>query len=283
MLGPLLTGVVPEHPEAVDHLAALSDWQMLGNSEYGDCVSVTWSNVRRLMTRLAGSEQYPSIDQVIEFYKTQNPGFPAEDEGMVIQTALEYLAAQGGPDGAKAVCFAKVDHTNLDEVKAAISIFGYVWTGIDVLEVNTQQFEDGQPWDYIAASPKVGGHSVVTGGYDSDQIGADVRFITWAEETGFTNLYWAQCVEEAWVVVWSEHLGMRAFQEGIDQAKLAQAYQTLTGQILPQLPPPPVAAPFLDADPRVAEHILHSAARAKLTPSQYLNKHFAQYFRLGSL
>ena len=113
-LSALLTGVIPPHPATQDNLSKLSGWQMLGNDVAGDCVAVTWANFRRLVTaELAGSENYPSQDQVWAFYKTQNPGFDpnssahgpgsADDQGMDIQTALEYLVSNGGPDGVKAL------------------------------------------------------------------------------------------------------------------------------------------------------------------------------------
>jgi hypothetical protein len=258
-LGPLLTGVVPQHPASADYLAALGGgWEMLGNNAAGDCVAVSWANTRRLVTTtLTASGYYPSQDEVWAIYKTQNPDFdpsgtsetngpgsPA-DGGMDIQTLLEYLVTTGGPDGVKAVAFASVNVADPDEVKAAIAIFGYVWTGVTVLDVNQQEFAAGQPWDYVASSPVDGGHSVITGGYGTPgagPLGGDERFITWAAETSFTDAYWANEVEEAWVVVWPEHLGTREFLEGINLAALAADYQAVTGQALP-LPPAPSPAP----------------------------------------
>jgi hypothetical protein len=248
-LGPLLTGVTPVHPASEDYLAALRSWQMLGNDQYGDCVAVTWSNVRRLVTSaLTPPGHYPGLDQVIAFYKTQNPGFPAEDNGMDIQTALEYLHATGGPDGVKAIAFAKVDYTNPDEVKAAIAIFGSVWVGFNVLNSNMTEFDSGQPWDYDPSSPVDGGHSVIVGGYGppgTGALGGDERFITWAQETSFTDLFWSHQVEECWAVIWPEHLGSKAFLAGVNVTQLAADYQELTGQPLPVPVPPAPPAPDL--------------------------------------
>ena len=56
------TGQVPAHPVAADYLARLAAWQMLGNDVAGDCVAVTWANVRRLLSFIAGAEAYPSQD-----------------------------------------------------------------------------------------------------------------------------------------------------------------------------------------------------------------------------
>ena len=133
---------------------------MLGNDLAGDCVAVTYANVRRLVTTtLTATPSYPSQAEVWAIYQTQNPDFdpngdpsvngpgsPA-DNGMDVQTLLEYLLPRGGPDGVKAVAFATVDPSSPDEVKAAIAVFGYVWTGINVSELNQQEFAAGQPWD----------------------------------------------------------------------------------------------------------------------------------------
>lgn len=262
--------VIPPHPATEDYLASLKDWQMLGNSDVGDCVAVTWANFRRLVTAFLTTENYPSQDQVWAIYKTQNPDFdPAGDPnvngpgsqadgGMDIQTLLEYLVSTGGPDGVKAVAFAKVDFTNQAEFEAALAIFGGVWTGVNVSQENQQEFANGQPWDAVGTVE--GGHSVLSGGYTPD-----VRFITWAAETSFTPAFVAQRMEEAWVVIWPEHLGSKEFEAGIDEAALAAAYQDVTGQpFQPPVPPapapvptpgpapqpvPPVPSPTPDTDP----------------------------------
>lgn len=263
-LGRVLTGTVPDHPAAVDYLAALGGgWQMLGNDAAGDCVAVTYANIRRLVTATLATESYPTQDQVWQFYRTQNPDFdpsgdpsvngpgsPA-DGGMDIQTALEYLVKTGGPDGTKAVAFAKVDHTNADEVRAAIAIFGYVWTGVVVTAANMDEFGAGEPWDYVRRSAVEGGHSVITAGYGPPGAGplaGDARIITWAQETSFTDAYWAHEVDECWAVIWPEHLGSREFLAGVDLAALAADYQSITGRPLPlpsPVPPPPAPDPGL--------------------------------------
>lgn len=244
MLSRVLTGVIPAHPASEDYGSRFGGWQMLGNDQYGDCVAVTWANQRALVsTVLSGKTSYPPLDQVLAFYKTQNPGFPAEDDGMDIQTALEYLVKVGGPDGVKAVAFAKVDHTNKEELRAAHAIFGQVWYGVNVLDANQAEFGNGQPWDYVPHSPLDGGHSVAGVGYDP----INIKFITWAKETSFTEAFRAHQVEEAWVVIWPEQLGTTQFVLGIDIWALAADYQAITGKTLP-LPPSPVPTPPTDVD-----------------------------------
>lgn len=252
-----LTGALPQVPAAEDYLAALNGgWEMLGNDTAGDCVAVTWANVRRLVSTTLGTPSYPTQDQVWKVYQTQNPGFDpnggsatgpgsGNDNGMDIQTLLELLTTTGGPDGVKALAFAQVDHRNPAEVKAAIALFGSVWTGINVLQANMQEFGAGQPWDY-STSPVEGGHSIVTGGYGppgGGALGGDERFITWAQETSFTDAFWQHCVEEAWVVIWPEHLGSREFLAGVDLSQLAADYTAITGRPFPAVVTPPKPEP----------------------------------------
>jgi hypothetical protein len=244
--GSFLSSAAPPHPQQEDYLAKLTGWQMLGNDVAGDCNAVTWANTRRLVTATLTTEYYPTQAQVWQFYETQNPGFDpngtsdtngpgsSDDQGMEIQTGLEYLHRTGGPDGVRAVAFAKVDHTNIDEVEAALAIFGGLWLGIQVLDANQQQFANGLAWTDVPGSPIDGGHAILGGGYTT----ADVNFITWAKETEFARSFWNgvvhgnPLVEEAWVVIWPEHLGTTAFEHGVDQAQLAADYRALTGQPL---------------------------------------------------
>lgn len=261
------TGFVPPHPVAVDQLVRLKGgWQMLGNDQFGDCVAVTWANVRRLVTAALTTESYPTQDQVIEFYKTQNPNFPSQDDGMDIQTALEHLVKVGGPDGVKAIGFAAVDVKNPEEVKAAISIFGSVWTGITVRDINQQEFAQGQPWDYVRNSPVDGGHSVLTGGYGTPGVGAlggDERFITWADETSFTDKFWSHEVEEAWIVIWPEHLEHPTFQAGIDMTAFAADYTAITGKPFPAYGPTPTPGPGPSAEDKALAAAMHTWLAAK--------------------
>lgn len=240
-LGKYLTGIVPAHPASVDYLNTLSNWQMLGNDTYGDCVAVTWANTRRLVTAYLSTENYPSWPEVETVYKTQNPNFPSQDNGMDIQTLLGWLTNNTPPDGVKALGFASVDHTNVQEVQAAIALFGSIWIGIIVDNNNEIEFNSNQPWDYNPSSAQAGGHSVITGGYGASEGGrlsGDEKFITWAEETSFTDAFWANQVEEAWVVIWPEHMNSKEFLAGVDMNALAADYQQITGKPFPAVVPP---------------------------------------------
>lgn len=236
------TGVIPDHPVAEDYASKLSAWQMLGNDQYGDCVAVAWANALRLVTAFLSKEEYPDQQEVFDVYKTQNPNFPADDNGMDIQTLLEYLHGTAGPDGRKLVAFAQVDATNPDEVEAAQAIFGAPILGFNVQSHNMDEFNSSNTWTYDPRDSIAGGHAVLLGGYDKAM---GYRFVTWGEETGMDlGFIRSPLVQEVWILIWPEHLGTQAFQQGVDLKALAADYQALTGQALPiPVPPPPPTPP----------------------------------------
>lgn len=256
-LGTYLTGKLPEVPAAADYIGQ-GGWEMLGNDVAGDCVGVTWANERRLVsTVLTMDGYYPPQEQVWQVYQTQNPDFDPNgtadtngpgsdaDRGMVIQNLLSYLVKTGGPDGVKALGFAKVDQHNAAEVRAALAIFGCLWTGIDVTATNEQEFDQGQPWSVAATSQVVGGHSVITGGYGPGGEGAlagAVRGITWAQEFSFTAAYLSKRVEEMWAVIWPEHMTGQFFLDGMNMTQFAADYTAITGRPFPA-PVPPTPSP----------------------------------------
>jgi hypothetical protein len=283
LLGPILKAV-PDHPATVDYGTKIPNPGMRLNDKYGCCVAATWANNRFLVTTaLTESPRNPSDDEVIAVYKTQNPGFPHQDDGMVIQTLLEYLNKTGGPDGTKAVAFAAVDYTNPDELRAAVAIFGGIWYGVNVTQANETEFDQGQAWDYKPQSQVLGGHAILGPGYDPR-----IRFITWNEETEFTDAFINKQMEEAWVVIWPEHLGSQAFQEGVDLEELAADYKALTGKDLPVPPAPPTppkpdpgSDPYPGADPVVAHLVEDAAQAAGLSTSDWLNKFLRNQFSLS--
>lgn len=249
--------LIPPLAISEDVLAELHDWEMLGNDEFGVCVAVTWANERHAVSTLLGSApSYPSLEEVFALYRTQNPSFvpdpqdPVQDEGMDIQTCLESLVAHGGPDGVKPVCFARLNEKDPEELEQALFTFGAIWLGVDLTNTNMAEFDSGWPWDHTPKSKPIGGHSIMAGGYDSRSPSDEVRVITWGKETGATDAFLRTQIEEAWVVIWPEHLGTKQFQASVDFSSLAAEYAALTGHRIPAVPPaPPAPSPAPPAPP----------------------------------
>jgi hypothetical protein len=145
------------------------------------------------------------------------------------------------------LAFAKVDHNDAAEVQAAIAIFGGVILGV-VLDVAQQgQTDAGGPWDYVRKTSTWGGHAIVAGQYTGALTGPDVGVVTWGEVLSTTDVFLQHQLDECWVVIFPEHLGTRAFLDGVDVSTLAGDYTALTGRPFPVPVPPPVPAPPVPA------------------------------------
>ena len=247
-----LAAVLPPHPGTYTDGASLRAWQMLGNDQYGDCVAVTWATQRRIASWNNSHDTYPTFDQVIQVYKTQNPDFPNQDDGMVIQDLLNYLHKTGGPDGVKIVAFAQVNHTNFEELKAATYLGQQLWLGVNVSMTNEQQFNDSLPWTVTGSV--IGGHSVTAVGYGASGVGIE----TWGNLGSLSQSYcinisnpYLPGVEEAWLVIWPEQAGLLT-QSQRDAFQVAYG-QVTGGKVIdwggippapdPTPPPPPVPTP----------------------------------------
>jgi hypothetical protein len=217
-------------------------WPMDLNDRFGVCVVADGrDHVLQAINHALGVPYTNMTDaQIIVDYQTQNPDFDPSsdvgDGGMDIQTYLEYLQKKG-----VIVAFAKVDHTNADEMKAAAYLFLAVVTG----EVLEQAQQSGKVWDDVSGSPDWGGHCTTNVGYlgspDQDQ------HVSWGDVYDLTRRFVNNRVEEAWVVLTDELIAHPSFRQNYDLASLAQAYVELTGRpfpvVVPPEPPPPSPNP----------------------------------------
>ena len=226
---------IPTAPPSADHFARVPSWILGGNDRYSDCGPVSVANDRLLVsTYLTGKPQVVSKAAIFDLYRRSgNPGFdPAtgsDDGGVVLQVMLEALL-EGGIDGVRPVAFASVDRTSLDEMRAAVAIFGSLLVGVNLDVAQQRQ----KLWDY-RPSAEWGGHAVMCGRYSESPDRTGV--VTWGAVTDVTDAFIAHQLDEAWVVIWPEHLGTRAFEEGLTLAALKADFLALTGR--PMLPQPP--------------------------------------------
>lgn len=257
--------LIPEHPPYVKYLDRLSNWQVLGNNWWGNCNAVaTAQQIRFVRYCLTGEDVQPTQEEVNAFYSTQNFGFvpdpddPVMDNGMEMQTGLEYLHHWGWPSDwwtgnkIKLVAFAKVDIFNLEEVKAAQFIFGGLLSGVAVQDQNLNDFDFGKVWDYHESGFIQGGHAMMQGSYYGSPIN-DMRNITWGREVGLTDNYWEKLVceqqGELWIAIWPWYFGTKQFDAGIDLNRLASAYKELTHSDLPVPEPQPIPIPDPTPEP----------------------------------
>lgn len=278
-LSRLLTGLLPPHPIGVDNLQKVGGFGLDSNDRFGVCVPTGYDNFKRITTTLlTGKTVVTDQNQVYTWYRTQNPGFDpinyrsADDNGMVIQDFLSYLAKTN-----EIVAFAAVDHTDPEEMAAALYLFLGLMLGVD-LQTAQQDQTDAHPavWDY-SASGEWGGHCIVAGAYDS----AGIDVVTWAERVRMTRQFMSQQLDEAWVVIRLEHLLNPGFRAGVDIAALGEGYKQLTGRELPLPAPPTNPTPVAESlsftltDPEVVRRI---SRVAKGQTDVWATHHFRSYF-----
>jgi hypothetical protein len=241
-----LTGAAITHDEAADHFEKVVQWILGHNDEHGTCgPTSSANNYLDVTTYLTDTPINVGDDAVIDLYKRSgNPNFPADDNGVDMQTMFE-AQLKGGIGGYKPIAFAQIDHTNLDEILYAIEVFGGVQYGVNLQTAQQQQTQPNGLWDY-KRSGEWGGHAIYVGRYsDPDGTLNDrTACITWQMIVDMTDAFEQNQLDEVWVVIWPEHLNTRAFKEGVDFSALKQAYKDLTGKDLPVPDPaPPTPGP----------------------------------------
>jgi hypothetical protein len=209
------TGVVPAHPVFADHYTGAT-YGLYGNDRKGDCGPTMIANMRRAITAILGGRQIdPSQADVDDLYSRSttppyDPVTGANDNGVVLADLLS-ACMKGGIGGVKALAYAAVDVKNLDEIRAAIAIFGALALGVE-LDTAQQAQTDAGLWDY-KRSGLWGGHAVPAMGYTSAKTGRDFVIVTWADLVGMTDAFWSHQVQEAYAVAWPERTAADAALE----------------------------------------------------------------------
>jgi hypothetical protein len=246
-----LTGAPITHSPDVDHFALVTRWNLGGNDRFGTCGPTAVANTRTLIEAYLNA--IPATftdDQVFDLYRrsgnpTFDPNTGAGDSGVDMQTMCEALMS-GGFAGVKPVCFAQVDASNLDDIRACVEIFGSVMLGVTLDSDQNAQTNAGL-WSY-SPSPVWGGHAIASGRYsDPSGLTADrTGVITWQLVVDATDDFLTHQCDQVWVTIWPEHLGTVEFQQGVNLSVLEADYVALTGKPFPVVPgptPAPVPVP----------------------------------------
>ncbi|MBO0826192.1 MAG: hypothetical protein J2P24_00280 [Streptosporangiales bacterium] len=228
-----LTGELPPLPKVIDYAARIKDWPMYGNDQWGDCVWAMIGHMIESVTAYAGDPVKPTEAALLKGYADVtgfDPDDPSTDQGTVIQDALDYWRKTGieMPDGSRhrILGFAQVDHGNAREMDYALDLFGAVAVGVNFPSSAMDQFNAGQPWDYIPGSPVEGGHAVHK--VSSDTTTELGQVVTWGRVQPVTETWAMQYVEETWAVALPE-LVDDDFPLKANAAALNSAFEEVTG------------------------------------------------------
>lgn len=223
-------------PARFGYGAVVTDWGMLGNDRYGDCVFAGAGHETMLFAESAkGVSGMPRFtDQSVLGDYAAVTGFdptdPASDQGTLVRDALNYRRKTGIADAAgarhKIAGYVSLEPGNWEQLMQAVYIGLAVGIGIEFPESAWGQFDRGAVWSVVSGARIDGGHYVpVTGRTNIDNIG----LITWGRRQGMTRAFYSKYCDEAWGLVAYDGLKSTGRNvRGFDTAALTDALEHLS-------------------------------------------------------
>lgn len=196
----------------------LTEWEMLGNDQYGDCGPAATEHYRMAkafkgMSDPAGGVplfekgfKVPTTAETLALYFAYGRamGEPGQqpDEGVENSSWLQWLFETGVID---AYAFIDVKSPGVaSRVRSAVTQFDGALVGLTLTDNAKQLFEDGECWALDGESPDPNeGHDVLYAGW---KPGGDI-FITWGAPQCSTTNWDKGCVDSAAVIVTKEDAG----------------------------------------------------------------------------
>jgi hypothetical protein len=199
---------LPKVPASFGYGRAVTDWGMLGNDQYGDCVFAGSGHETMLFAETThGVSGMPRFDDqsVLSDYSAVTgftPDDPDTDQGTYVREALDYRRKTGVTDATgqrhKIAGYVALEPGNWEQLMQAAYIGLAVGIGIEFPESAMTQFNHQQMWSVVAGAQIEGGHYVpVTGRTSLDNIGV----ITWGRRQGMTRAFYTKYCDEAWGLV----------------------------------------------------------------------------------
>jgi hypothetical protein len=218
---------LPSVPSRFGHGTAYSDWGMLGNDRYGDCVWAGAAHEHMLLNKVVRGIDVPFSDQsVLGDYSACtgfDPNDPSTDNGTDVHVALSYRRKTGIEDANgkrhQIGAYVALDPKSWQHLEQATYIFGAVGIGIEFPGSAMDQFNSGQPWDVVQGATIEGGHYIPTVG--SMDASSQVTVLTWGKRQVMTQAFYEQYNDEAWVYITQDELHDNGKGlHGFDVAKL---------------------------------------------------------------
>lgn len=223
---------LPTPPESFSHSTFYTDWGMLGNDQYGDCVLAGAAHETMLWNKLGTHEVTMSTSYVLADYSAVtgfDPNDPATDQGTLTRTALNYRRRKGVQDASgnrhKIGAYVSLTAGNWNELMQATYIFGAVGMGFLFPASAMDQFNAHKSWDVVEGSPIEGGHYVPVVGRSVSSVG---DCITWGAAQGFTQAFYEKYSDEAYAIISLEELNSSGLNErGFDITALKSALHAI--------------------------------------------------------
>jgi hypothetical protein len=171
-------------------------WQMLKNDSLGDCTCAAVGHMIMNWTANTSTVITPTDNEIVQAYSAVSdyiPGNESTDNGAVELDVLNYWKSTGIA-GHKILGFATLDVQNIEQVKAAIFLFGGVYTGFEV----PQYAMNENNWVVQNTDTQIiGGHAVPYFGYGR----GGATCVTWGKTQPASWEFWQKYTDEAYAVV----------------------------------------------------------------------------------
>jgi hypothetical protein len=221
-LATLLKADLPSAPEVRDWTGPMgASFGMMRNDAIGDCTCAGAGHLIQCWTSNSGVENTISDDDVVSAYSAitgYTPSDPSTDKGAVLLDVLNAWR-QTGIGGHQIGAYVLVDHTNHDEVKLALDLFGGLYTGA-MLPASAQGMVGGT-WNDVRSDDagSWGGHCMAALAYDA----AGVIYATWGARQRATWSWFDAYADEVYAIVSADWVtGAKSAPSGFDLAALQQ-------------------------------------------------------------
>jgi hypothetical protein len=210
---------LPPLPATFGHDALITNWPMLGNSDFGDCVWAGAAHETMLLTKEAGSEAAFTDANVLSDYSVVtgfDPNNPSTDQGTDVQDAAKYRQTTGIVDSVgnrhKIAAYLALQVGNITDLYLATYLFSCVGIGLRLPQSAMDQAEQNQTWD-VPATPSsiIGGHYVPLVGRDPEDL---LHTVSWGKLQLMTTAFLTSYCDEAWAYVSQENLVNQKSPEG---------------------------------------------------------------------
>jgi hypothetical protein len=193
------------------------NWQMFANDKYGDCTVAGAGNKIILDTSIKGKRYTPTDKQIINTYFDLSGGV---DSGLPLETVLRHWRTEGIA-GHKIGAYARVDIRNSFQVRAAMYLFGGLYSGMLIPDFAMVQ----GVWDNnLPEKEIVGGHCVIL----TDYHRWGKMCATWGMDQPMTSRFFTKYFFEIWAVISEDWLGGGKCPHGFKRDELLKDLTDLT-------------------------------------------------------
>jgi len=213
---------LPSPPPTGGHPTLVTEHNMFGNDEVGDCTCADIGHVTLYWNKEAGKDVNVSTQDVLALYSAVSGynGTPATDNGANMADVAKYHQTIGLQDTSgtyhKCAAYMAVTPGNFEELKQSIYLFGACSIGWELPESAQEQFQADRPWSVVKGSPIEGGHDTLAVGYDTDYL----YIVTWGQVQKVTWPFVVKYMDEGIVKLSDEMLENGKSLEGFDVDQL---------------------------------------------------------------